>query len=151
MTERLEKQEACQLFLEQEIEQGLEEGKTPYTIGKDLSVWIEKLFKTTVNPSTIERRARRYKEKIRTSVRNDTTIENDSEKQNNQDEEVIVEDMSYVTEPGHGGEREGAGRPDKNVEKKESGNLILLKSYWKSSTKTDKKRFIEWTKREGEK
>jgi hypothetical protein len=30
-------QEACQLFIEQEIKEGLAQGETPYSIGKELA------------------------------------------------------------------------------------------------------------------
>lgn len=61
---KLEKQEACQLFIEQEIETGLAEGKTKYLIGKEIAGWIEKLFGAEVNIDTIERRAQRYEQKL---------------------------------------------------------------------------------------
>jgi hypothetical protein len=32
--------EACELYIDQQIEEGLEEGKTPYSIGKEMSGWI---------------------------------------------------------------------------------------------------------------
>jgi len=56
-----EKQEACQLYIEQEIDAGLEEGKTPYSIGKEIAGWIEKLFEVKVKPTTIEKRAERIR------------------------------------------------------------------------------------------
>lgn len=62
-------QEACQVYIEQEIKEGLAQGKTPYSIGKDLSAWVEKLFETSIPASTLERRARRDQEKLRTNVR----------------------------------------------------------------------------------
>lgn len=40
----LEKQEACQLYIEQEIETGLAEGKSKYAIGREISNWIKKQF-----------------------------------------------------------------------------------------------------------
>jgi len=57
------KSEACELFIEQQIKEDLGKGKTPYSIGKDLSKWIEKLFETHVKPNTIEQRAGRIKKK----------------------------------------------------------------------------------------
>jgi hypothetical protein len=53
--------EACQVFIEQEIQEGLAQGKTPYSIGKDLSAWVEKLFETSIPATTIEKRAERIK------------------------------------------------------------------------------------------
>lgn len=51
--------EACQVYMEQQIEEGLEEGKTPYAIGKEISTWMEKLFEAKIPHRTIEQRARR--------------------------------------------------------------------------------------------
>jgi hypothetical protein len=47
-------QEACQLYIEQEIQDRLAKGETPYSIGKDLSVWIEKLFEASIPAKTLE-------------------------------------------------------------------------------------------------
>ncbi len=54
--------EACELWIEQEIESGLEEGKTPYSIGKELSAMVERVFETKIKPATLEKRAERFKE-----------------------------------------------------------------------------------------
>ena len=54
--------EACELYIEQEIKDGLEQGKKPYSIGKELSTWIEKLFEVSIKPATIEKRAQRIEE-----------------------------------------------------------------------------------------
>ena len=54
-------QEACQLYIEQQIKEGLAEGKSPKAIGKDVSAWVGKLFETTIPPETIRTRARRIK------------------------------------------------------------------------------------------
>lgn len=51
--------EACELYIEQEIDAALDKGKKPYTIGKELAIWIEKLFEVKINPKTIESRAYR--------------------------------------------------------------------------------------------
>ena len=51
--------EACERYIEQESKSGLDDGKTPYSIGKELSGWVEKLFETHIPPRTIEQRARR--------------------------------------------------------------------------------------------
>jgi len=51
------------------VDVGLEEGRTAYAIGKDLSVWIEKLFNTHIKPGTIEKRAQRKRgQAVRTNV-----------------------------------------------------------------------------------
>lgn len=51
--------EACQLYIEQEIEAGLEQGKSKYQIGKEVAAQILKLFEVEVKPRTIEKRAER--------------------------------------------------------------------------------------------
>ena len=51
----LEKQEACQLYIEQEIESGLEKGQTPYQIGKEVAEWVQKLFEVAVKPKTVKK------------------------------------------------------------------------------------------------
>jgi len=66
--DRLDKQQACQLFIEQEIESGLADGKTKYTIGQEISEWIKNMFGAEVKPHTIEQRAHRHEENILTNV-----------------------------------------------------------------------------------
>lgn len=68
--DKLAKQEACQLFIEQEIEEGLAEGKTKYAIGQEIAQWIERLFGVEVKPNTIAKRALRLEEKLGTFVPN---------------------------------------------------------------------------------
>ena len=65
--------EACQLYIEQEIEASLNRGKSAYAIGKDLSAWVNKLFDARIPANTIEVRARRIKNNLRTNVRSVTT------------------------------------------------------------------------------
>jgi hypothetical protein len=91
--------EACQLYIEEQIKEGLEAGKTPYSIGKELTAMIERIFEASIPSGTLERRARREREKIRTNVRNDETPPNNYKIPENQVE--------------HGGKREGAGRKNK--------------------------------------
>jgi hypothetical protein len=55
--------EACQLWIEQEIDEGLKEGKKPYSIGKEISRAIEKLFEAKIPSETIRTRARRQQKK----------------------------------------------------------------------------------------
>ena len=97
--DKLAKQQACQLFIEQEIEKGLKEGKSKYAIGHEIAAWIKKLFETDVKPDTIEHRAYRMERKIGTNVPIDPT-------QQDQTENEDIQDL-----PKHGGPREGAGRP----------------------------------------
>lgn len=51
--------EACQLWIEQEIDAGLDRGDTPYAIGQLIAKEVEKLFEVKMEPRTIEQRARR--------------------------------------------------------------------------------------------
>ena len=68
--------EACELYIEQQIEEALEEGKTPYSIGKEISSMIERIFETKIPARTLEQRARRQINA--TNVANDSTAENDN-------------------------------------------------------------------------
>lgn len=165
--DHLAKQQACQLFIEQEIEKGLNEGKTKYAIGHEIAAWIKKLFEADVKPHTIQMRAERMEDKLVTNVTTDSTPQDQTEIKEIQDE------------PQHGGAREGAGRPTKFADvgqvppaeapepepeenpeeevddgrtiKHDSENLWRLKDTWKRSTKTDRKTFLRWIKREGSK
>jgi hypothetical protein len=92
--------EACQLYIEQQIQDGLSEGKSPYSIGKELAAWVEKLFETSIPANTLERRARRHREKLRSNVRTSTTPSN------------YLEIQKFQVK-GHGGARDSAGRPAK--------------------------------------
>ncbi len=67
---RLDKQQACQLYIEQEIEAGLAEGKTKYSIGHEIAEWVESVFGAEIKPNTIEQRARRHEEELVTNVTN---------------------------------------------------------------------------------
>lgn len=91
--------EACQLYIEQEIKEGLAQGKTPYSIGKELSSWVEKLFETNIPPETLKSRAYELQKKIGGNQPNAITATPACEIPKNQVE--------------HGGAREGAGRPQK--------------------------------------
>jgi hypothetical protein len=68
-------QEACQLYIEQEIEEGLKQGKTPYSIGKELSAWVEKLFEAKVPAETIRSKARYHQKKAGETTTPDVTLE----------------------------------------------------------------------------
>jgi hypothetical protein len=99
--DKLAKQQACQLMIEQEIEEGLKAGKKPYSIGKELSQWAEKIFEAVINPRTIEQRARR--------IEDATNVAKQS-----QPIETIIFSTPEILEnrkPQGGGAREGAGRP----------------------------------------
>jgi len=70
--------EPCQVYVEQEIQDRLDDGKTAYQIGKELSDEVEELFEAKVAPQTLEKRAQRLRTKVKPvrtdkvkSVRND--------------------------------------------------------------------------------
>jgi hypothetical protein len=76
----------------------LGEGKTPYSIGKELATWIEKLFEAKIPAKTLEKRAQRTEEKLKTNVFSVPSAENPSQIQENQDST-------------HGGQRDWGGGP----------------------------------------
>jgi hypothetical protein len=49
---------------------------TPYSIGKELASWLEKLFETHILANTLTRRAERMQQKITTNVANQSTPQN---------------------------------------------------------------------------
>lgn len=51
--------EACQLWIEESIDAGIEEGKTPGIIGTEVSQQVAMLFETSVQPAAIKKRAQR--------------------------------------------------------------------------------------------
>lgn len=64
--------EACQLWIEQEIETGLEANKTPYAIGKEIAEDVSKLFEVKINPRTITKKAERQRGLLATNVANNS-------------------------------------------------------------------------------
>lgn len=140
--DRLAKQQTCQLFIEQEIQKGLAEGKSLHAIGKDIAKEIGRIFLVSVPADTIRKRASRIKaEQGGTNVPPEPTTQNDSDNSN-------LEKLENTT---HGGAREGAGRPaapkdDRTgvLQDGQSHNLGLLKGIWVKTTKADRKRFLGW-------
>ena len=65
--------EACELYIEQQIEEALEEGKTPYLIGKEISTMIERIFETKIPPRTLESRAARKKAAVTSNEASEST------------------------------------------------------------------------------
>jgi hypothetical protein len=102
MTARID--QACALFIEQEIKDGLAAGKKPWTIGKELSKWVEKIFEVTINPKTIASRVTRISS-------NEEKKSNTSDYIDNSTPEII--DNRH---PQGGGCRAGAGRKKVVVE-----------------------------------
>lgn len=97
--------ETCELYIEQEIKSGLERGRKPYQIGKELAVWIEKVFEVNIQPRTIEQRARRLEAEDATNVAKESNTETNTI--------TYKPEEKSVTHPptDRGGARKGAGRP----------------------------------------
>lgn len=55
--------EACELYIEQQIKEGLAEGKKGYSIGMEIAGWIEQRLGVTIKPATITKRAQRIEAK----------------------------------------------------------------------------------------
>lgn len=96
--------EACEVYIEQEIESGLDKGKTPYAIGKELSDWVAKLFEVRIHPKTIASRVYRHPEFSSNEEKKSQPID----KIEHTTPEIIKD-----RHPQGGGKREGAGRPSK--------------------------------------
>lgn len=134
--------EACELYIEQEIDDALKEGKKPYSIGKDLSVWIEELFNTKINPTTLEKRAERQQNKSPTNVgkdSNDVTTQDNSqseppatkEKPQPSNSKPIAATASATAQ---GGKRTGAGRPTVKKFNETNDNIEWAKWTWNPVT-----------------
>ena len=96
--------EACEVYIEQEIKESLAAGKKPWTIGKELSKWVEKLFEVTINPKTIASRAERISSNEEKKSKPIETVEYSPP--------LIIENRKSQG----GGARDGAGRPKVVVE-----------------------------------
>jgi hypothetical protein len=114
--------EACELYIEQEIKDALKEGKKPYSIGKELSKWVEKLFETTIPARTIQGRAERLvakKQPRKAGGRFSAFVEKKSDKSR---------------AAGTGGKRKGAGRKTEAQLEKER----LQREYDRIDKETDR-------------
>lgn len=117
--------EACQLFIEEQIEEGLKKGKTPYSIGKELTAMIEKMFETSIPHNTLKDRAYRMQKKIGGNQPNHPTPQNfkefpekriNSENVSTQEHEEISEkrvNQEVRDERGKFVKVPGPGRPGK--------------------------------------
>ena len=110
--------EACELWIEQEIETGLEEGKTPYNIGQEVSGWVAKLFEVRISPHTIRSRADRQKEKSTQMSR----------------EKPIVNSTTSNLEKPHGGSRPNSGRKPLPTFNETNDNIKWAKWTWNPVT-----------------
>jgi len=101
--------EVCQVWIEQRLEEELEESddtkKSLRAVGREIAAEIERLFQVKLNPRTLEKRAERM---VATNVAPSTTPEETTENERNQ---VFQDGL----EQSHGGKREGAGRKPKSV------------------------------------
>lgn len=102
--------EACELYIEQEIKEALAQGKKPWSIGKELSKWVERLFEVNISPNTLRMRAERVGNKdVCTFVQKES---NTSTETNTYKPIHTPTSVTYPTTE-RGGAREGAGRPPK--------------------------------------
>ncbi len=95
---------------------------------------MEKLFGRAVKPRTVQKQMLRRRD----NVTDESTQENEKEIEEIQDSQV-----------GHGGAREGAGRPTKFAEAEitesnESESLSNLKLWWSKTSEKDRSIFLNW-------
>jgi protein gp37 len=90
--------EACQVYIEQEIEEGLKSGKKPGAIGKELSKWVEKLFEAKIPHRTIEQRARRTGNATNVANNNNNNLE-EYEEEDRQVEESDAQPAPEAPKP----------------------------------------------------
>jgi hypothetical protein len=117
--EDMANKEVCEVFIEQQIEEGLQEGKTPYSIAQELSAWVEKLFQAKIPEETVKSRAYRVQQRIGSNEPKPATPDPAKENEDIQDEKPI-------DEPHHGGSRLGAGRPRRYGTDKDWRSLVEL-------------------------
>ncbi len=101
--------EACQLFIEERIKEGLAEGKSAYAVAKELSAKIQQMFETAIPHSTLKDRALRMKRKIGGNPPTRSTPANHSEIQEKRHNQVLTDDKGKFTK----GTAPGPGRPPK--------------------------------------
>jgi hypothetical protein len=81
--------EACCLWIDQRIEEELQEQKSHRAIGRQIAKEIEKYFETKVDPETIRKRADRQGG---TNVPEDSSLEDDSESKGNKKNKGLTAD-----------------------------------------------------------
>jgi len=129
--------EACQVWIEQRIQEEKERGTSDAEIGRILASEILKYFEVGIRPRTIEQKSRRFA----TNVASSPTSPPSNEIQENQVSEPSKTD-SVSDLPAHGGKREGSGRPTKYEQ--DTDALFQLKRWWKLASKKDQKTFMNW-------
>jgi len=118
--------EACELFIEQEIEAALKEKKQPADIGRELSEWIGKLFETKIKPRTIEQKVRRLNIKGLVTDVTDTVNAPDNTK--------TVKSSTTKKDSSHGGKRTGSGRKSNNKFNATNNSIKWAKWSWNPVT-----------------
>jgi len=150
--------EACQVWIEQRIEEELESipttGNSLRAIGKQLASEVERVFQVKINSDTLRMRAMRFAAKNQqggTNVHTQPTPQEYTESGEKPDAPVITRDQKgHFTQ---GTKVAGPGRKPKNqsekaTEKEDSDALFQMKRWWKKATKKDRRQFILWTKGE---
>lgn len=122
--------DACEIFIEQEIDDGLQQGKTAHSIGKDLSDWIGKLFQAKIKPATIAKRAQRRRNKLGTNVPTTATPPNNSQKGFSSG----ISGISSSGKSGHGGARSGAGKKKVTKFNETNDNIEWARWTWNPVT-----------------
>lgn len=89
-------QEVCQLMMEQEIEEGLQEGKTPYSIGKEVAALMQRIFDVKIPPNTIEQRAGRIKNRLLTNVSSDASTCSDDKEEPEINVSVVLGPPKFI-------------------------------------------------------
>ena len=111
--------EACQVWIEQRLEEELEEqsdtGKSLRAIGRELAEEIEKVFETKVKPGTLTVKAHRMQTVTNVTPHITTRSANEIPEESNdlKESNVPEPDPPKKAKDGtaRGGKREGAGRP----------------------------------------
>ena len=122
--------EACALWIEQRIEEEIQEqeetGKSLRAIGREIAKEIEKHFEAKVAPETLAKKASRLKSV--TNVTENITPQNNigNKKIQSPKDEIKAPRQHRATGKPKGGKREGAGRKPKYAEKPETSNQRVV-------------------------
>ena len=92
--------QACSLYIEQEIQAGLKDGKTPGKVAKEVKAAILKLFQADLAESGLKSRAQKAQKKI-------------GPKSPNLKKSTVKSEASKKPVEPHGGARKGSGRKAK--------------------------------------
>jgi hypothetical protein len=102
--------EACQLYIEEQIKEGLAAGKTPYSIGKELTAMVERLFEAGIPSETLRSRARYIKKKSGEITTPSVTPSKPSDNLEKRPNQVLINDKGKFQE----GTAPGPGRRPKH-------------------------------------